>query len=430
MTIKRREFLRRFAVAAGAGMLPLSMVRPAYGATPDRFLVTISATGGWDPTSLMDPKGNAPRSDGLGPINNYAASNIRSAGNLLYAPYSDQVTAPDPGSAGHIATFFEKYHQQLLVINGIDTQTNGHDSGRRFVWSGKLEEGYPSVAALAAAPFAEQPMAFISNGGYDFTAALVAPVRTSGSGTFQQMALPNSLFPSNADFSDVSYFSSASYDAIKRARDARLGRLQAQESLPRRLQQMAQLETVRSNDVELQQLLGFLPEVVSDGLSGQAEIAAAAFASGLAVSANLTVGGFDTHGDHDRDHSDSITELLLGIDHLWQQIETLGLADKVTVVVGSDFGRTPFYNTGAGKDHWNVTSVMAMGAGITGNRTIGSTDENFEVHKVNPSTLEADSNGIIMTPQHIHRSLRDFLGISSTLDNLYPLEVERLDLFA
>jgi len=99
-------------------------------------------------------------------------------------------------------------------------------------------------------------------------------------------------------------------------------------------------------------------------------------------------------------------------------------------VVGSDFGRTPFYNEGDGKDHWNITSIIAMGAGITGNRVIGATDKNFEALKLNPDTLEPDSNGIIITPQHIHRSLRDFLGVTSDLDSLFPIAVESLDLFA
>ncbi len=428
--MKRRAFLKTVSGLGMAGVLPMALIRTAYGATPDRFLISVNASGGWDPTSLIDPKGDAPRADGLGPINNYSASEIKTAGNLIYAPYSNIVEAPSLESAGHFDNFFSKHSDRLLVINGVDTQTNGHDSGRRFVWSGKLEEGYPTVAALAAAPYADQPMAFISNGGYDFTASLVAPVRTAGAGTFSQLAFPNSQFPEDEDLQELGYFSNASYDLIQQARAERLARLRIQESLPKRQIQMQQLETVRNTDVELEELLSFLPDEVSDGLKGQAEVALAAFASGLAVSANLNAGGFDTHGDHGTDHTDSLTELLDGLDHLWEQIESQGLQNKVTVVVGSDFGRTPFYNEGDGKDHWNITSIIAMGAGITGNRVIGATDKNFEALKLNPDTLEPDSNGIIITPQHIHRSLRDFLGVTSDLDSLFPIAVESLDLFA
>jgi len=177
-------------------------------------------------------------------------------------------------------------------------------------------------------------------------------------------------------------------------------------------------------------LLSHLPATVSAGLKGQAEIAVAAFASGLAVSAGLNLGGFDTHGDHDEDQTAALTALLEGVDHLWKQIEQRGLQDKVTVVIGSDFGRTPFYNTADGKDHWNITSVLAMGAGITGNTLIGATDANFEALKLSASTLEPHSAGLLVTPKHIHRALRDFLGVPAELDALLPLPVEKLALFA
>ena len=248
--------------------------------------------------------------------------------------------------------------------------------------------------------------------------------------TFTQLAFPNSQFPGDETLQGVGFFSAATYDAIQQAREQRLTRLRIAESLPRRQQQMDQLQTVRNTEVELQTLLNYLPDEVSTGLQGQAEVAVAAFASGLAVSSNLNAGGFDTHGDHDRDHTDSLTQLLEGIDHLWDQIEAQGLQDKVTVVIGSDFGRTPFYNEGDGKDHWNITSIMAMGAGITGNRVIGATDDNFEGLAINPATLQLDDTGILITPQHIHRSLRDFLGVDAELSSLFPIGAEKLDLFA
>ena len=427
--MKRRAFLRTLGVLGAAQVLPMTLVPAAFGATPSRFLVSLNADGGWDPTSLMDPKGNAVRSDGRGPVNNYAASAIKAAGNIRYAAYPPSVVPPAVTSAGHLDTFFAKHHQRLLVINGIDTQTNGHDSGRRFVWSGSLETGFPSVAALAASPYASHPMAFISNGGYDYTAELVAAVRTSSASTFSALAYPNSQYADSATNRNQGYLSSNAYDLVQRARQMRLDRLQQAETLPRRVAQLQQLETARAGDVSLNGLLAKLPTTLSSGLKGQAEVAIAAFASGTAVSANLTLGGFDTHGNHDQSQTTALTNLLDGIDHLWNEIVRQGMQDKVTVVIGSDFGRTPYYNTGAGKDHWNVTSIMAMGAGITGNRVIGETNEKFEVRKLSTGTLQPLSSGLIVTPKHIHRALRDFLGVSAQLDRLYPINVERLALF-
>lgn len=427
--MKRRTFLNVLAGIGVGNALPMTLISPAFGATPERFLITISASGGWDPTAFVDPKGNALRADGRGPINNYAASAIKSAGNIQYAPYPTSVVPPAIASPGHLDNFFAKHHQRLLIINGIDTQTNSHESGSRFVWSGRLEQGFPSVGALVAAPFASQPMAFISTGGYDYTASLVSGVRTSSAGTFAALAYPNSQFADSATNRKLGYFSESAYSAVQASRDARLARLQSAESLPIRSAQMQQLELARGSDGDLERLLAKLPVTVSAGIKGHAEVAVAAFASGLAASANLFQGGFDTHATHDVSQANALTQLLDGIDHLWNQIELRGLQNKVTILIGSDFGRTPFYNMGAGKDHWNVTSVMAMGAGVTGNRVIGSTSENFQALKLNPGTLQPHSLGVTVTPKHIHRALRDYFGVSVDLTRQFPISAEPLALF-
>jgi uncharacterized protein (DUF1501 family) len=273
-------------------------------------------------------------------------------------------------------------------------------------------------------------MAFISNGGYDFTAELVPAVRTASASSFSALGFPNSQYADDASRRDQGYMSASAYDLVQAARARRLDRLQQGETLPRRVQQLARLEEVRGGEASIASVLGKLPASLSSGLKGQAEVAVAAFASGVAVSANLNLGGFDTHGNHDQAQTDALTRLLDGVDHLCNEIVRQGLEDRVTIVIGSDFGRTPFYNTGAGKDHWNVTSIIALGAGITGNRVIGATDAKFEARKLNASTLQPDSNGMIVTPKHVHRALRDFVGVPAAVDNLFPINAERLALFS
>jgi len=97
-----------------------------------------------------------------------------------------------------------------------------------------------------------------------------------------------------------------------------------------------------------------------------------------------------------------------------QEAKDKGVANKVIVMIGSDFGRTPSYNRVNGKDHWPTSSMMIMGAGIRGNRVIGKSTTRHVPMKVNPNTLEIDEdNGIPLTPAHIHKSLRKYLGISN-----------------
>lgn len=427
----RRQFLK-YLGSSGLGLLIPGQGLYAQQATPNRFWISVNAGGGWDPTYFIDPKGNRPRLDGRGPVNSYSVNAIRSAGNIRFpGSYPEGVDPPDANSPGHFANFFPRHASRLLVINGIDTQTNNHDSGSRYVWSGKIESGYPSFAALAAATTApEQPLAYISNGGYDATASLVAPARIGEGEVFQQLAYPNASRPAEEAGNRREYFAPSIYAEIERARHARLQRLSRGASLPLKKSQIDELIMARVGDNNLNRLVSLLPDRVSSGLEGQAEVATAAFASGIAVSANMHIGGFDTHGNHDESHSRRLTQLLEGLDHLWNQIEANNLQDRVTVIVGSDFGRTPFYNDNNGKDHWNVTSIMAMGAGVRGNRVIGATDDHVEALKINPQSLQLDPNGITLTPEHIHLALRRMAGVPSSLSSQFGISGPELNLFA
>lgn len=428
--MQRRQLLKYIA-GSGLGLtLPLSM-QLAQAAQIERFWVLVNAGGGWDPTSFVDPKGSRPRLDGRGPVNNYSVDAITTSGNIRFpSSYPTNINPPDANSPGHFANFFPRHAQRLLVINGIDTETNNHDAGSRYVWSGKIEEGYPSFGALAAAATApSEPLSYISNGGYDNTASLVAPARIGEGGVFQQLAYPNASRPEGVIGKQYEYFDPSIYAEIEQARAARLQRLHGNSTLPLQRQQLNELMLARTGDNNLNRLVSLLPARISSGLAGQAEVAVAAFASGIAVSANMHIGGFDTHGNHDQNQTNALTRLLEGIDHLWNEIERNNLADRVTVLVGSDFGRTPFYNDNNGKDHWNVTSMMAFGSGIRGNRVIGATDDHVEALKINPQTLAVDPNGITLTPQHIHVALRNMAGVDSDLKNRFGIAQAALNLF-
>ncbi|GAA3962580.1 DUF1501 domain-containing protein [Allohahella marinimesophila] len=425
----RRNFLR---MAAASGMtLGLPMTASLANAAPNRFWVSVHASGGWDPTILCDPKGDAARSDGRGAVNNFATADIRNAGSIAYAPASASIT--DAVVRAEIDamydTFFQTHAGRLLVINGVDTRTNSHSTGTRTTWSGSADLGMPAFAALAAAASApNEPMSFLTNGGYDYTDGIVAAARVSGSGQFSDLANPN--HPSAG--SNNRYLPDTTFEALAASKRQRLEQLMSTEQLPQRKKMMSDLFGVRSSgrnnlDAISQKLEGR----TTSGLKGQAEMAVAAFSTGLGVSANLVTGGFDTHGNHDTSHYPRMRTLLDGVHHLWTRLEEEGLADRTTVVISSDFGRTPYYNSGNGKDHWNVTSVMAMGAGIRGGRTIGATDPEFRALRVNPQTFLPDSSGIVLTPGHVHRALRRLAGIESAdLDRRYPIQADTLNLFS
>ena len=119
------------AGAAASGFrLPLVHAADHRG----KLFVFVQADGGWDPTSFCDPKANTP---GEPVINHWAERDeVRQAGRIPYAPFARN------------QAFFEKYHRRMLVINGVDAQTNSHTVGIVHNWSGRNSEGYPTTTAL------------------------------------------------------------------------------------------------------------------------------------------------------------------------------------------------------------------------------------------------------------------------------------------
>jgi uncharacterized protein (DUF1501 family) len=166
------------------------------------------------------------------------------------------------------------------------------------------------------------------------------------------------------------------------------------------------------------------------GLLQQAQLAVVAFQAGVAVSVNMNIGGFDTHSDHDNQQTRQLMYLLRGIDYLISEATAAGIADKLYIVVGSDFGRTPYYNDGNGKDHWNITSMLFAGPGIQGGRTIGATDDKFKPRNVNPQTLAVDDGGKRIYTTDVHIALRRLAKVDSNpLAQQFPIAGEGLPLF-
>lgn len=413
MAMDRRDFLKLCGAAGVAVSLPglPRTARAQDDAAAGPFWVFVHASGGWDPTSLCDPKGRASE-DEEDPMNHYFTDDIGEAGNIRYAP------------VGENQAFFDKHHLRTLVINGVDTQTNNHDAGVRHTWSGKLSEGYPALAALLAGQYAsEQPMAFITNGGYDFTGGLVAPTRVGNIDAVGRIAWPNSV---EGRAEGDTFHPAATQDRIAAALARRRATLEGQFTLPRYTHGISQLYDARAGQNTLRRLTEVLPgEFSRDSLPRQAQVCCAAFRAGISRAANLSVGGFDTHGNHDDSQIPRLGELLRGVDFLWDEAERQGIADDLIVMVGSDFGRTPGYNSGNGKDHWAITSVMLMGRGIAGNRVIGTTDARHVPVKVDPNTLQPapEGTGIRIEPQHIHRALRTLAGFGAEdeASRLFPL---------
>jgi|TARA_B100001964_G_C14091571_1_gene535032 uncharacterized protein (DUF1501 family) len=190
------------------------------------------------------------------------------------------------------------------------------------------------------------------------------------------------------------------------------------------------LYAAQLNSKALERVTPYIPKTTPKGrLSLQADIALASFKAGVCVSANLSIGQFDSHGNNDPDQMRLIPEFLDGIDYMVTKAEELKIRDKLVIVIQSEMGRTPTYNKGQGKDHWSIGSIMFMGSGIRGNRVIGVTDNKQLPTPVNAKSLTNDrEKGIRVRPEHIHKALREFSGIDKhKFSSQFPLKVSDKD---
>ena len=137
-----------------------------------------------------------------------------------------------------------------------------------------------------------------------------------------------------------------------------------------------------------------------------------AFKTGVSVSADRWLGGFDTQARNDSGQSWLLANLTDGVDYLWEHADQHGIADRLFVVIGSDFGHTNFYNADDGKDHWPIGSFVIMERGQKStDRVVGDTDGLHLAQRINPRTLERDdANGTIIYREYVHKALRKHLG--------------------
>ena len=135
------------------------------------------------------------------------------------------------------------------------------------------------------------------------------------------------------------YFSPLDWSTLTKYRDARLARLAAAPNLmPReecnrklyvRALQGDALEGLRAFADSIPQEHEFAefeegPDGYGSDLKRQAQLAVLAFTAGVAVSADLRLGGFDTHDNHDEFHGWLLGNLTGSVDWLWEYAEQQG----------------------------------------------------------------------------------------------------------
>jgi len=117
-------------------------------------------------------------------------------------------------------------------------------------------------------------------------------------------------------------------------------------------------------------------------------------------------GEFDSHGQiyrHMRERLLPPTDQ--GLSALIADLFERGLSDDTLLVVMSEFGRTPYINKDAGRDHWPaVQSILLAGAGISGGTIYGASDRHA-------ASVTADP----VTPPDLGQTILHLMGVPADL---------------
>jgi hypothetical protein len=405
--IDRRDFLKiAGAVIPSWGLIPIASAQSSLYS--GKVLINVHASGGMDASSWADPR----ETDAT--MNNYAAARTPAvvAGNIRAAPM------------GSNAVFFQRYFQNMLVINGVNSETNSHDDGTRAHATGMLAMNYPNLSELFASVQGKGiPMPWLNAGGMSTSVGLAPATPMPDGNSFRTLLSPNSATATN------DYMKAGDVQKVLAARAERVKAQAAGNLVPRSQLVNAQFDAASNSRALLARVSDFLPATFDNA----AHVGLVAAQAGITSTLQFASGGFDGHGQLANSYAQSLPRLTDLVDYIITKSGTMGIAPRIFIRIYSEFGRTPL-NTGNGKDHWSVGTQVLMEATppAWGNRVFGASGPRHQQLKIDPATGAVDAvNGKVIAPRHIHDALRKYLGIQ-TADPKYQLRVpttENFDFF-
>lgn len=369
--LNRREFLER-GLAFGS-VLALPRLAWAEGAAKEpgaRTLVLLHLNGG---------------NDGLNTVIPYADPMYRILRPGL-AVDDGQIRKIDPKLGLHPALAgFETLWQRerLAIVNGVGYPNPDYSHFRATEiyysaepekspvdgWLGRALERSPKEKPLRAVAIAKEKPLSLASG---------APGVVSLT-DFRQFALPKGAEGS------VAMYEGAKDDPGQRGAVAR----RALEAFAV-AQRIAALQPIRNG------LNGPLGEDLAKAL--------ALLKSDLDLEViHLSFGGFDTHASQMGQHNGLLSQVGNNLRAFQEQLEALGLADRVVTTVFSEFGRRARENLSGGTDHGSAYPCFVIGQGVKPG-----------MHGVQPSLDDLDNENLKYTTdfRRLYASLlRDFLRV-------------------
>ncbi|ATB30984.1 DUF1501 domain-containing protein [Melittangium boletus] len=444
----RRSFLKAGAGFLGAtvfGGIPFrSFAADAALKPADRCFVFVYFSGGWDQLLAFDPRDPAEFT-----AERVSETRILPGYSFTDARFPTVPIRPDVAGKGRSNIDFgpavgelANHYDLMTVVRGINMTTLAHEEGMRYFITGKRPIGAAARGSSTATEVVGQMMPTVPipsiamnvesyNEGYPGNANAL---RVNNRGDLlltlgkTKVPLDSEIEKQLVDFNGRPITcEAAAYGAGGVGTSYATSRGQMQQVLSSGLD--TAFDFGHSSNGELRTTYG-LNSSNYDQPAGRAALVATALKKGISqcVSINM-VGGLDTHFGTQTSHA---LNQRAGFDALNLLVKDLrssphpsggNFMDHTTILVYSEFARTPLINASSGRDHHLTNSCLLMGAGLKHNRVFGySGNVAMTPAVVNLRTGEADPNGGNILPEHIIATVLASAKLDYSITRVQPLE--------
>lgn len=442
MSTSRRDLLKGALAVGGAAGLATTLGLPWHAAAnsvptdPDRHFVFVYFFGGWDVLLAMDPRDPDQFNDdtlpttGIQPAYSELQDDALGDQPLIETAVPGMVFGP---YIGNLARHAEK----MTVIRGMAMDSVAHIVGQRHANTGREPAGSSVRGSSLSTYFAAllgQGQAIPNLAGDIESFNLTHPLWASGISVKSIEDLRDALGAGNPSLTRAEKMALESFFAEQQRNTLSQWHSMA---LSNRAAAAAIVDgnfsvhfDISRNDAEMLALRDRFG--LEDGTTGNggplALMAAQALTQGLSRCVTIrATNGLDAHdgANWSRDHGPRQRSGFNAVAALVDYLEATpypnggNWLDHTTIVIQSEFCRTPALNSSGGRDHHITNSCALLGAGIQGGQVIGqSSDYKLGAMAIDFETGELDPTGSFIHNHNIARTLFKSIGIEDDIADL------------
>jgi uncharacterized protein (DUF1501 family) len=444
----RRELMRLLGLGGAAapfatGLSPLLHLNDsaqAAAASPHRFL-QIFCNGGWDSALTTDPA--------IGTKQN-TSNYDRTYWDASYGGYLGTPSVAVNGKANlkmgyglgwDTANVNPFENVNTCFINGMYVEVTAHELAVNYLYSGKLSlsrsKEFPSYIATMADKIGGFPAHVLLGGPIPLstTKNTNPPLQASNMDMMLKMlGGPKTFDWSNEPGITPTSISSAHtlLDALNQKYfDKRLQNESASLTSWRNAEQGI-AEFYAANYQDKMDVSTLTDYNIPNSYSTEAKFAGAfrTIESNMSRFITINLGNFDTHQNHVATHIPEMQTFATALHQLIQDLRTTDdthpaatggqkLIDNTTILITSEFNRTPLFNSSAGTDHWTTANAILMGRGVKDNTVFGTTDaQGFAKDQTNTNTISSSSDANVFLPDHLAAAVLREFGFTDEADDL------------